>query len=381
MKPQLNRPMKILTLCYEYPPIGGGGGRVAAAVAAGLASKGHSVKVVSAGMKHLPKFAVISGVEVYRPNSFRRHEERCTVVEMALYLVTSFARALWIALRWRPDVIHVHFIVPSGVLAYLVSIFSRTPYVVTAHLGDVPGGVPEHTTTLFRIVNPFAKLIVSRAKAVTAVSTFVRDLLVSAYKCTPDVIVNGVDLTDAKQEIDSAVELRIIMVGRMSIQKNPLMAVEACARLKSDAWHLHLVGNGPLIPEVEALVAKLGLERHVTFHGWRDALQVQRLLRESDVMLMPSRSEGMPVAAIEALKHGVAIIGSRIPGLQDVLLDNKTGIACEMSAESFSQALERVMLDASTLKHLRIGAQQHSINFNLDTIVYRYQECMLRIIN
>jgi glycosyltransferase involved in cell wall biosynthesis len=181
--------------------------------------------------------------------------------------------------------------------------------------------------------------------------------------------------------MDSAVELRIIMVGRMSIQKNPMMAVEACGRLKSDAWHLHLVGNGPLIPEVEALVAKLGLERHVTFHGWLDTQQVQRLLRESDVMLMPSRSEGMPVAAIEALKHGVAIIGSRIPGLQDVLLDDKTGIACDMSAESFSQALERVMLDASTLRNLRIGAQQHSINFNLDTIVHRYQECMLRTIN
>lgn len=381
MTSQLNRPMKILTLCYEYPPVGGGGGRVAAAVAAGLASKGHSVKVVSAGMKHLPKHAVINGVEVYRPNSFRRHEERCTVFEMALYIITSFGRALWISLRWRPDVIHVHFIVPSGVLAFLVSILSHTPYVITAHLGDVPGGVPEQTTTLFRVVNPFAKLIVSRAKAVTAVSTFVRDLLVSAYKCTPVVIVNGIDLTDAPQEIDSAVELRIVMVGRMSIQKNPLMAVEACGRLKSDAWHLHLVGNGPLIPEVEALVAKLGLERHVTFHGWLDALQVQRLLRESDVMLMPSRSEGMPVAAIEALKHGVAIIGSRIPGLQDVLLDNKTGIACDMSAESFSQALERVMLDASTLRNLRIGAQQHSINFNLDTIVHRYQECMLRTIN
>ena len=47
--------MKVLVLWYEYPPVGGGGGRVAAWVAAGLAERGHEVKVVSAGLRHLPQ--------------------------------------------------------------------------------------------------------------------------------------------------------------------------------------------------------------------------------------------------------------------------------------------------------------------------------------
>lgn len=91
--------MKILVLCYEYPPIGGGGGRVAAQVAKELARRGHEVRVLTAGMSHLPRRFDDEGVEVIRIPSFRRREDTCTVPEMALYLLTSFFPALRKPLR------------------------------------------------------------------------------------------------------------------------------------------------------------------------------------------------------------------------------------------------------------------------------------------
>ncbi|MGC2577728.1 MAG: glycogen/starch synthase, partial [Terrimicrobiaceae bacterium] len=81
--------MKILVLCYEYPPIGGGGGRIAAQVASSLARRGHAVRVLTGGMRHLPRREVRDLVEVVRPFSFRRREDTCTVPEMALYLVSG----------------------------------------------------------------------------------------------------------------------------------------------------------------------------------------------------------------------------------------------------------------------------------------------------
>ena len=87
--------VKILLLCYEYPPVGGGGGRVAAQVAARLASRGHQVRAVTAGMRHLPRSEVRENVEILRPPSFRRREDTCTVYEKALYILTN----VWTAVR------------------------------------------------------------------------------------------------------------------------------------------------------------------------------------------------------------------------------------------------------------------------------------------
>src|SRR5688500_10286232 len=56
--------MKILVLCYEYPPLGGGGGRMAKSIAEQLARQGHEVRVQTAGMRHLPARETIEGVEV-----------------------------------------------------------------------------------------------------------------------------------------------------------------------------------------------------------------------------------------------------------------------------------------------------------------------------
>jgi glycosyltransferase involved in cell wall biosynthesis len=191
--------MKILVLCYEYPPIGGGGGRVTAQVAKELARRGHEVRVITAGMPHLPRQFNDEGIEVYRERSFRRREDTCTVPEMGLYLLTNFLPSLRQARDWKPDVIHAHFAVPTGVLALALHLFTRKPYVITAHLGDVPGGVPEQTEGLFRLVNPFVRPVWRQCARVTAVSTFVGNLARKAYQVDPEVILNAVRMSRAAE--------------------------------------------------------------------------------------------------------------------------------------------------------------------------------------
>ena len=124
-------------------------------------------------MRHLPRCEVLENVEILRPASFRRREDTCTVPEMALYVLTNVWTAVREARRWRPDIVHAHFAVPTGPVALMTSLFTGIPYVLTVHLGDVPGGVPEQTDHLFRLVGPLVSPVWHRAKAVTAVSGFV----------------------------------------------------------------------------------------------------------------------------------------------------------------------------------------------------------------
>ena len=74
--------MKILVLCYEYPPVGGGGGRMAHNVGSALVRRGHEVRVQTVRMKDLPAQELRDGVEIFRTSGFRRRADLCTVPEM-----------------------------------------------------------------------------------------------------------------------------------------------------------------------------------------------------------------------------------------------------------------------------------------------------------
>ena len=368
--------MKILVLCYEYPPVGGGGGRVAASVAEGLAARGHEVAVVSAGLKHLPGEAVINGVRVLRPESFRRREDTCSVPEMALYLATSFFPALRLCRTWRPDVLHAHFVVPTGALALALRWFTGVPYVLTAHLGDVPGGVPEQTDNLFRVLGPFIKPIWKRASAVTAVSGFVAELAERNCGVSSTVILNGVPMLPAPPRIELQTPTRLVMLGRLSIQKNPLLAVRALALLKDAPWKLEVIGEGPLSASMRELVEQNGLSDRVDFSGWQSAEAVSKRLAASDILLMTSTSEGLPMAAIEALRYGLAIVGSRIGGLMDVVSHDENGLLCDLTPEAFAAGLRSLLEHPGRLMKMRCASLAKARNFNLPDRLDDYERVL-----
>ena len=148
--------MRILTLCYEYPPIGGGGGRVAQAVAEGLAARGHEVRVQTAALgfrsarsrsrrtawkssARRPAAAAPDTLHRARDGSVRRGQSAPGAAHLPRLEAGRLARAFRDADRrarvGRPRL--------TGV-----------PYVITAHLGDVPGGVPEQTDPLVPLDRP-----------------------------------------------------------------------------------------------------------------------------------------------------------------------------------------------------------------------------------
>lgn len=369
--------MKILVLCYEYPPVGGGGGRVAEQVAEALARRGHEVRVHTAGLRHLPRRETRRGVEIWRAESFRKSEDTCTVPEMALYLLTNFIPALRLARDWRPDVIHVHFAVPTGVLAAPIGRILGIPYVLTAHLGDVPGGVPEQTAHLFRLINPFARLIWSGAGATTAVSSHVAQLARQAYHVVPKVILNGVKPATATPHLTADQPVRIVMLGRLSVQKNPLLALEALAELADLSWSFEIIGEGPLGEEMRAKATELKIADRIIWRGWLSAPEVAQSLLAADILLTTSLHEGLPMAVVEALQYGLAIVGSRIPGLADVIEDGKNGAFCDLEAADFAQKIRLLLEDRATLLRWRQGSLAKATTFELENSVNAYEKVLL----
>ncbi|MEO7319980.1 MAG: glycosyltransferase family 4 protein [Chthoniobacteraceae bacterium] len=370
--------MKILTLCYEYPPLGGGAGRVAKSIAEGLAARGHEVRFQTGGMPHLPKCERIGGVDVHRTNSFRKREEACSVFEMGLFVLTSFLPTLRHLRTWRPDVMHVHLAVPTGALAFAVHRVSGVPYVITAHLGDVPGALPEQTDHLFRRLGPFIRPIWEKAARISAVSEFVRQLAERAYGREVTTIFNAVDLQNVPTDpVRVGQPLQFISVGRFNPQKNFVFLVKTLATVADLDWRLTIVGDGADMDAVRDAVARHGLEKRVSLPGWCAAGKVGTLLEDADIFLMPSTVEGLSVAAIEALKHGLALIGSDICGLQDVIDDGVNGLRFPVGDSArFAASLRALLGDSPVVLRMKTASRAKVRQFDLEKIAAQYEELL-----
>ena len=372
--------MRILILNYEHPPIGGGGGRLAAKVGAGLVTRGHQVRVLTAGMPHLPVESIEQGMEIHRLRAFRKREDTCSVPEMALWVLAAMPAAIAEVRRWKPDVIHAHFAVPTGAVAWVASKLTGVSYVLTAHLGDVPGGVPEQTGDLFRWIQPLTVPIWKGAAGTTAVSSFVAGLAEKAYGILPKIILNGMELP-APPALDPHEPTRLLMVGRMSVQKNPLLAVQALGLLKDLSWHCTMIGDGPLLSDVKSEAARLGLEDRIDFQGWASAEEVSVAMGKSDMLLIPSLSEGLPMVAVEAMAYGLAIVGSRIGGLADVAHEtgdfvNARLFDLDQGSEGFSGALKPFLLNPAVLRNARIASLALASRFDLKHSLDLYERLL-----
>ncbi len=372
--------MKILTLCYEYPPLGGGAGRVAKSIAEGLAARGHEVRFQTGGMPHLPKFERVNEVDVHRTNSFRKREEACSVFEMGLFVLTNFLPTLRHLRTWKPDVIHAHLAVPTGALAFAAHLVSGVPYVITAHLGDVPGALPEQTDRMFRVLNPFIRPIWKHAAAISAVSEFVRRLADAAYACSSVRIHNPIDLRGSTAAPRLCSPLHLVSVGRFNPQKNFVLLAEALAEISDLDWRLTMIGDGAEMSAVKSALAQGGIAGRVSLPGWIAAPQVEAILRDADVFLIPSSAEGLPMAALEAIQHGLAIVGSDIGGLWDVIDDGANGLRVPPNDRTaLAEKLRALLTDPATVLRMKTASFEKAREFDREKIVTEYAQLLEKV--
>ena len=108
-------------------------------------------------------------------------------------------------------------------------------------------------------------------------------------------------------------------------QKNPLQFVQTLNELKELKWQCVMIGDGPLMQDVKCAIEDYGLEDRFQLTGWLDPQDVLNWFDKSDILFMPSRSEGLPVVGVQALAKGLAIVASRVGGFVDLVDDDKNG--------------------------------------------------------
>lgn len=371
--------MRLLILTHEYPPIGGGGGAAARDISLGLAKRGFEIKIITAHIDGLPLREIQDGIEIIRVPSLRRERFRARLPEMGAFIFAGLWAAIRLMRSWRPDLIHAHFAVPAGALAWMLSRLYRLPYVLTAHLGDVPGGVPEKTGKWFRFILPFTHPIWRAAAKVVAVSNFTRGLAVRHYARPIEVIPNGVDLTPLRPHPIKVQEpMRIVFAGRFVEQKNPLQLVRVLGRLKDLHWQCAMLGDGPLFDAVRTEIAHLQIQDRFHLPGWVTPETVLDEFRRADILFMPSRSEGLPVVGVQALACGLAIVAGQVGGFVDLVEPGANGYLHESDdADGMAASLRALLSSAAELNRARVHSLQLAQTFDIQRVVSAYEHLFL----
>lgn len=134
-------------------------------------------------------------------------------------------------------------------------------------------------------------------------------------------------------------EKLVLAVGRLVEQKNHELAIRAIGQVPGAT--LAIVGDGPLRPRLERLAAEL--EASVIFTGVRR--DARALMGAADVVVMPSRWEGLPLSALEALASGTPLVATNVRGLRELVTDGENALLVPEEPEALAAALRRVLED------------------------------------
>jgi glycosyltransferase involved in cell wall biosynthesis len=218
--------------------------------------------------------------------------------------------------------IHNHFGDHSGIITMLASVLVGIDYSISFHGPHI------------FFDGPYAAIRqkVERARFVRCISYFCRSQLMvfsQSADLAPFKIVHcGLDLDRCEFRPPRESVRRLFCAARLAPEKGFEFLLQALALLVARNYDLdlHIAGDGPSKACLQDLARKLGVESRVSFLGNLSEQEVARELSSSDLFILPSLAEGLPVSAMEAMAVGVPVIATNIAGTSELIESGKSGL-------------------------------------------------------
>lgn len=240
------------------------------------------------------------------------------------YMIQSLPAAAW-CVRRKVNMLHSHFADVNLRYAAAISRWIGKPYGVTTHRYDITDDPLGQRVTRDLLLG---------ASVIVTISEFNRKLMARKYgldEAAIRIIRCGVDLSRftyaPRRKLSVDEPIRILNVGRLvSIKAHDvLFSALALVRQQGVAFRVDVVGDGDLHQPLVQQVQSLGLGDVVRFHGAQAESKVRELLAAADLFVLSSRSEGLPVACIEAMASGTPVVATRITGIPELISDGLNG--------------------------------------------------------
>lgn len=274
--------------------------------------------------------------------------------------LAAFVRLVRILREERPDIVHTHT-AKAGVVGRLAAITARVPHRVHTFHGHLLNGYFSPAKT--KVVVALERLLATRTSVIAAVGEKVRDDLLAVgigrleqYRVVPPGVAapSSIDRAEARAALGLADhEVAVTFIGRLTAIKRPdrLLASFRCLASTAPNAVLLVVGDGELSEVSRRDAAPLG--DRVRFLGWRSDLD--RILCASDVAVLTSDNEGMPVTLIEASMAGVPCVTTDVGSAREVVDHGVSGFVTSSEPSAIAQSLNSLVTDVDL--RVRMGRE------------------------
>ncbi|BDU57313.1 hypothetical protein LMORI2_02950 [Limnohabitans sp. MORI2] len=282
----------------------------------------------------------------------------------------------------QPDLVHGHSAI-GGLVARVAAHRAQVPSIYTVHGFGFKPEVPLVRRTAAGLAE---RMMAGWTSHMICVSKYERDLALN-LAIAPErvhVIPNGIArLPKPEQPLNeppTVVTPRLIMVARTKAPKRHDLLLQALAKVRNTLGHelpVTLAGDGPLTEALRAQAQSLNL-KHITWAG--DVSNVSELLTQHEVFVLLSDHEGMPITVLEAMRAGLCVLASSLPGIREQINAYQDGILVANTPEAVAEKLLQLVRDPHMRKRLARAAQQKfEDSFVAETMAERvlqvYRQC------
>lgn len=307
--------MKILYIITRSDVVGGASVHLLD-LALGMISKGHEVKVLVGGEGVFYERLVSAKISTKSVSSLKRNISLIEDIKCYSELKSELK-------EFSPDVVHLHSS-KAGILGRIAAYRLGISSVFTAHGWSFTDGVSYFNRVIYKNVE---KLVSKISNKIITVSEYDRQLALNNNVGTEHLIKtirNGVvDKTQKHIPVTSDKIVKLIMVARFDKQKNQRDLIDVLYNLKDLPFEVSFVGDGPLLNEAKTQVENYRLNGKVKFLGARH--DVEQLLSMSQVFLLITNWEGLPLTILEAMSNSLPIIASDVGGVCETIDDGVHG--------------------------------------------------------
>lgn len=334
-------------------------------LAKNLVKRGVEVSVVAPHDYDTKGYEVMDGIEVYRfqymfpkklqeiaysggiPSNLRR--SLIAKLELPLFMLSFFLKSLGVCRRC--DIIHAHWTF-SGLIGVFLKKVHGKPLALTVHGSDI-NNLPPHG-----LMKKTSVYVLKNADKIVAVSNALKDT-VTGFGILSDkvkVIPNAVELSDFPPGLKERMGFKILFVGRLVPEKGLEYLIKSMEFIVKEIPQatLTVVGGGPMREELEGLVEGYSMGDKIRFEGMKPHSEILRYLQDTDLFVLSSLSEGLPLTVLEAMAAGKPVVATNVGGIPDAVIDGESGILVPpKDIDALSKAI--ISLLGDRVKQIRMG--------------------------
>lgn len=375
MNREKKQAMRLLLFSVAYPGEAGGVQGVFNRLAATLRRRGHQVDKTWA----VPNPDPTADDTTYSLAHLERNGNFPTP-RSTLRVGRSFLRVARRLRQRRPDIVNVHFV--SCEAAYFLRLRPLLGYKLVLSV---------HGSDIFRPNERDAKYLprlLKKADAITAVTPLLAERVKGFAGVDPDkvrLIPNGVDYEFWSTVDPSDLAQRpptIIAVGRLSAVKAQDVLLRGFRQVRERVpdVKLLLVGGGPSREEFEALARQLELGDSVEFAGELRPEAVRARMQQARVFVLPSRSEGLPLALLEAMAAGLPPVATAVGGVPNVLEPDAGLLVPPEDPAALAEALSNILSDPQRAGEVAHAARTRAADFSAEAANDAYESLFLHLL-